>query len=103
MATTVRVDDETAARLRGLAHEEQRPIGQVIEAAVIQYEQEKFWREVEASVARLRADPVAWEAYQAEVRSLEGGSMDGLEVEEPYYSAAEVEEILGREQGAQGG
>lgn len=96
MATTVRIDEQVASRLRELASEERRPIGQVIRDAVDQYEKEKFWQEVEESVARLRADPDAWREYQAEVKLLEGGSMDGLEHEEPYYTAEEVEEILGQ-------
>ncbi len=58
-------------------------------------ENETFWREVEESTARLRADPDAWQEYQREIRLLEGGSMDGLEDEEPYYSDAEWEELLG--------
>jgi len=97
MATTVRIDERVAAKLRDLASEEHRPIGQVIRDAVDQYQKEKFWREVEASVARLRADPVAWQEYQEEIRFYEGGSMDGLEDEEPYYTETEVEEILGRQ------
>lgn len=103
MATTVRVEDSVAAKLRDLANEEHRPIGQVIEDAINQYQKEKFWREVETSVARLRADPVAWQDYQDEIHFFEGGSMDGLEDEEPYYSEAELEEIRGRQSGAQGG
>lgn len=96
MATTVRVEDELATTLRNLAREEHRPIGKVIEAAVTEYKREKFWREVEASVERLRADPVAWKDYREEIALLEGGSMDGLNDEDPYYSAEEVEEIRGR-------
>jgi predicted transcriptional regulator len=56
MATTVRVDDRLHATLREIARKEHRPIGHVIEDAVAQYQQEKFWQEVEASVERLRAD-----------------------------------------------
>lgn len=103
MATTVRLDDRVAAKLRALAKEEHRPIGQVIRDAVEQYQKEKFWQEVEASVARLRADPDAWQDYQEEIRFFEGGSMDGLEDEEPYYTEAEVEEILGRQARTQSG
>jgi predicted transcriptional regulator len=103
MATTVRLDDRVAAKLRELAKEEHRPIGQVVQDAVDQYQKEKFWREAEASVARLRADPDAWQDYQEEIRLLEGGSMDGLEDEEPYYTEAEVEEILGRQARTQRG
>ena len=103
MATTVRVDEEVAARLRDLAAAEHRPIGQVIRDAMEQYEKEKFWREVETSVARLHADPVAWQDYQDEIRFFEGGSMDGLKEEEPYYTEAEVEEILERQTGTESG
>jgi predicted transcriptional regulator len=103
MATTVRVEDELAATLRELSIAERRPIGQVIEEAVQHYQREKFWRDVEASVESLRADPVAWQDYQDEIRLLEGGSMDGLEAEEPYYTAAEVEQILGKQDRTQGG
>jgi hypothetical protein len=103
MATTVRVEDELAATLRELSIAERRPIGQVIAEAVQNYKREKFWREVESSVGRLRADPVAWQDYQDEIRLLEGGSMDGLEAEEPYYTPAEVEEIVGKHARTQGG
>ncbi len=96
MATTVRIEDQLAATLRELAREEHRPIGQVIEDAIAWYKREKFWQDVEASVERLRADPVAWKDYQDEIAFLEGGSIDGLEDEDPYYTAEEVEEIRGR-------
>src|SRR5680860_50649 len=79
MATTVRVDDQLHVKLREIASEERRPIGQVIEAAIAHYQKERFWQEVEASVERLRADPVAWQEYRKEIALFEGGSMDGLE------------------------
>jgi hypothetical protein len=101
MASTVRVEDDVAAILRELSIEESRPIGQVIEAAVAQYRKEKFWREVETSVDQLRSDPVAWQDYQDEIRLFEGGSMDGID-DDPYYTAEELEDILGR-QDAKGG
>ena len=103
MASTVRVDDKLHNVLREIAHQEQRPIGQVIEDAIARYQREKFWQDVEASVNRLKADPVAWQEYQDEIRSLEGGSMDGLEHEEPYYSKAELEEIVGQQSRSKSG
>lgn len=45
------------------------------------------------SFARLRSKPEAWQAYQAEVAALEGGSMEGLEHEEAYYTKDEDESI----------
>jgi predicted transcriptional regulator len=93
MATTIRIDDDVAAKLRELAKKENRAIGQVVGDAVDHYQKEKFWREVEASVARLRANPVAWQDYQEEIRFFEGGSMDGLQDEEPYYTEAELADM----------
>jgi len=93
MATTVRVEDKLAATLRTLASEDRRPIGQVIEDAVAQYQKAKFWEGVHEDFARLRADPAAWADYENEIALFAGGSMDGLEDEPPYYTPAEEEEI----------
>ena len=103
MATTVRIDEQVAMRLRELAAKERRPIGQVIGDALQHYEKEKFWQEIEESVARLHADPVAWQDYQEEIRFFQGGSMDGLKDEEPYYSDSEWEEILEQRSRTKGG
>jgi hypothetical protein len=103
MVNTVRVDADVHAALVELASEEHRPIGRVIEDAVNRYRKEKFWKEVNESVERLRADPVAWKDYQDEIAFFQGGSMDGLEDEEPYFTAEELEEILADHARAQGG
>ena len=95
MAVTIRVEERVHAKLRDLARSEQRPMGELIAEAIDRYEREKFWDDVEASVERLRSDPNAWNAYQDEIRSLEGGSMDGLESEPPYYTPEEIEVLLG--------
>lgn len=96
MATTVRVEDKVHAMLVELAKEEHRPIGQVIEQAIEQYRREKFWKGVTEDLERLRADPAAWKDYQDEIALLEGGSMDGLENEPPYFTPQEEEEIRAR-------
>lgn len=93
MATTVRVEEKLAVTLRDLAAEERRPIGQVIESAIAQYQKEKFWKGVHDDFTRLRSDPAAWKDYQDELALFEGGSMDGLEDEPPYYSLEEEDEI----------
>ena len=102
MATTVRVEDRVAAALRVLASEEGRPIGKVIEDAVARYQKAKFWEGVHEDFARLRADPAAWDAYREEVAVFEGGAMDGLEEESPYYTPEEEEEIRAEHARAQG-
>ena len=93
MASTVRVDDTLHARLREIAEEEHRPIGQVIEDAIQQYEREKFWQGVHEDFARLKDEPVAWREYQDELELWDATAGDGLENEEPYYTPEEEEEI----------
>jgi hypothetical protein len=93
VATTVRVEEALAERLRQIALEEHRPIGQVIADAVAQYEKERFWTGVHEDYARLKADPAAWLDYQDETARFEGASMDGLDGEPPYYTPEEEEEI----------
>jgi hypothetical protein len=41
----------------------------------------------------MESDPDVSRGYQAEVAMLQGGAMDGLEAEEPYYTPEEEEEI----------
>jgi hypothetical protein len=96
MAATVRVEDNVHAMLLELAKEEHRPIGQVIEDAIERYRREKFWKGVNEDLERLRADPIAWKDYQDEIALLEGGSMDGLRTEPPYFTPEEEEEIRAR-------
>ena len=103
MATTVRVDNSVHAKLLELAAEEQRPIGQVIEAAIDQYRRAKFWQGVREDYERLQADPVAWAEYQDEVALWDVTASDGLEHEEPYYTPEEEAEIDAEDARATGG
>lgn len=102
MATTVRVDDQLHATLREIAKEERRAIGQVIEDAITRYQKEKFWQGVYGDLARLRSDPVAWKDYRDEIAFFDGGSMDGLEHEPPYYTPEEEEAIRAEHARTQG-
>ncbi len=93
MVSTVRVEDSLHATLRGIARQEHRPIGQVIEDAIQRYQKEKFWQGVQEDFARLRADRVAWKGYQDEVTLWDSTAGDGLENEAPYYTPEEEKEI----------
>ena len=93
MTNTVRVDEQLHATLREIAREENRSIGQVIEAAIRQYQKEQFWAGVEEDLARLRSDPVAWKDYQDEIALWDTLAGDGLENEEPYYTPDEEAEL----------
>lgn len=88
-STTVRVDPRTHAILRELSEQEHKPIGQLVTEAVERYRDEKFWQKMEGALARLKADPAAWEDYQDEIELWDTTSGDGLENEEPYYDEGE--------------
>jgi predicted transcriptional regulator len=89
---TVRVESKVHATLRALAAAEQRSISQVIEEALDRYQEEKFWTAMHDGFARLRANPAAWADYQAEAALWDAASGDGLEDDEPYFSAEEAED-----------
>lgn len=94
MATTVvRIEAETHATLRAWSEAQNKSIGQIVADLVNQREREEFWRRMREDYERLRAVPAMSKDYQDEVALLEGGSMDGLEREEPYYSPEEEEAI----------
>ncbi len=87
---TVRVEPKLHATLRALAKDEQRSISQVIADAVDRYQKENFWTAMHEGFARLRADPAAWREYQDEAALWDSASGDGLEDEEPYFTAEEA-------------
>jgi hypothetical protein len=91
---TVRVDPKLHATLRALSEDEQRSISQVIEDAVDRYQKAKFWQSMHDGFARLRADPEAWSEYQAEAALWDSASGDGLEDEEPYFTAEEARDAV---------
>ena len=92
-SSSIRVEEETLARLRVLSKDEKRPIGQIVTDLVKKYERDKFFKQMHEDFTRLRADPVAWKEYQEETALWDSASGDGLENEEPYYTPEEEEEI----------
>lgn len=89
----VRVPQTTHGKLQELAKTEERSMGEIVTELVEKYEQERFWEEANASLERLRADPVAWQDYMDEVALWDNLSNDGLENEPPYYTPEEEEKI----------
>jgi predicted transcriptional regulator len=77
-STTVRVTPHTHEVLRELAAARGESLQQVLEDAVEQYRRERFFADLHAAYARLRADQAAWEAELAERAELEGTLADGL-------------------------
>jgi len=99
----VKISSTSHAKLREIAKSEQRPMGDIVNDLIERYELEQFWKQAHDAVERLRSDPVAWQDYRDEVQMLQGGSMDGLENEPPYYTSEEEEEILAEHARTQGG
>lgn len=80
--TTIRVPIETYTRLQGLAESEQETIGAVVQRAVEQYDEQRFWARYQQQLIEARADPVGWAKWQEEVAVFDGAMLDGLD-EEP--------------------
>jgi hypothetical protein len=53
----------------------------------------RFWARARADYERLRADPVAWAHFQAEVAMWDTVAGDGLEIEDPYYGSEEEQDL----------
>jgi len=98
----VEISSTSHAKLQELAQAEGRPMGEIVNHLIERYEPEQFWKQAHEAVERLRADPEAWKDYRAEMSMLQGGSMDGLEVEPPSYTPEEEEAILAEHARTQG-
>lgn len=83
---TVKIPAEAHARLAEFAAADGRPMGDVLDRLIDQEWRRRFFDEFDAAFARLKADPEAWADWQAELRSMEGTLMDGLE-DDPWYEA----------------
>ena len=79
MTTTVRVSDETHARLAALAAATGRRMQVILEEAVAAYEEDQFWQAFTAGYDRLADNPEAWAEVSAE-RDAEASTLgDGLD------------------------
>lgn len=77
--TSVRVDETTRDTLRQLAAESGEPMRAVLERAIECYRRQRFFDQVSAAYAALRADTEAWEEELEERRAWDGALVDGLE------------------------
>lgn len=78
-STTVKLSQEARAGLAELAAVRKQPMSEVVADLIKKERQRQFFEEFNASFARLKADPAAWADWQAELKSMEGTLMDGLE------------------------
>jgi hypothetical protein len=61
-----------------IAKAQHKSMGDIVTALVDRYEEEQFWQEAKEQLARLKADPVAWQDY------MDAMSNEVLEAEPPY-------------------
>ena len=78
-SVTVKIPSAAHAKLAALATAQERSMGEVLADLIEQEERRRLFDEADAAYARLQADPAAWADYQAEIRSMEGTLMEGLE------------------------
>jgi len=78
-STTVKLPKEAHGTLARLAADRNEPMSRVLVGLIERERRERFFDAADAAYDRLRADPAGWADYQAEIRSLEGTLMDGLE------------------------
>jgi len=92
MAATslIRVSNETREKLAKIAEQQHSSIGDVVAVAATKLERELFWKNYREAFEKLRADPVEWAAYKAELEAWDSTLMDGLE-DFPYEYGPEDE------------
>ena len=75
---TVRISEETHAKLAFLAKEDNTTLTSKLEEAIREKERKQLLEKANREYAALREDEEAWRDYQAETREIEGTSSDGL-------------------------
>jgi predicted DNA-binding protein len=74
----IRISPSSKATLRALARRKKKPMQKILDEAIEQYRRDMFFRDLDESYARLRADPKAWKRELAERQEWDATLMDGL-------------------------
>lgn len=93
-AVPVKISAANHARLQKWADTDERPMGDIVNELIERHDRERFWNQAYEQLARLKADPVAWQDYMEEIAVFDALAGDGLEGEDPYYTPEEEREIL---------
>ena len=90
-STTIRIPRTTHKRLKELAAESGERLADILTRAIAHppdgppaEARRRFWRQFNDAYARLKADPVAWAAYQAEQAEWAGTIADGREQDDDW-------------------
>jgi hypothetical protein len=84
------ISETTLARLRELARWDSCSINDVLDQAVNEQYERKFWDAANAGYAALRADPAAWAEVEAERKLWDSTLMDGLDPSEHWTGDGNV-------------
>jgi predicted transcriptional regulator len=76
--TTIRVSEQTHAKLQALARDVGAPMSDVVDQAIEAYRRQRIIDQANAQYAALRADPEAWAEVEAERAVWDATLMDGL-------------------------
>ncbi|HZN33795.1 MAG TPA: hypothetical protein VFB80_08245 [Pirellulaceae bacterium] len=79
MATNVRIQSASYAKLRQLANSAGVPMPQVLAEAIDELYRKRFLEECNRAYSRLRADPKAWKEELDDRRVWDNTLRDGLE------------------------
>ena len=76
---TIRISKKTHQTLRQLAEGAGTSMTAILDAAVTEYQKNRYWEEYDAGYAALKADPEKWADYQKEIEAWDVTLADGLE------------------------
>jgi hypothetical protein len=82
--TTIRVSARAHAALQEIAAKTGRTLLAAVDDVVERERRRLMWEEFNASFRRLKTDPEAWAAYQAEQRGWDVTIGDGLDADEDW-------------------
>lgn len=81
---TLQASEQTHCKLQSLSESLNLPMQTVLEQAVEEYRRAVFFDKLDQDFAALRADPLAWQEYQEEMKLWENTLMDGLDKDEKF-------------------
>ena len=95
--TSIHISETTLARLSELARWESCSVNDILEQAIKEQYDRKFWDAANAGYAALRADPAAWAEVEAERKLWDNTLMDGLDSSERWTEDGNVSPPIKRE------
>lgn len=89
-SATVRISEEAREALREISAESGESMQAILDRAIEAYRRKRFFEQLNADYAALRANPEAWAEYQKELALWDATLMDGLDPNEHWTEDGEV-------------